>query len=142
MTDFLCVIATGTRHADTQTWRETIKAALSGPDVMGKKAVLIHGNQRGIDTHVAKMARMYGWQVIPVDALFKKEGKSAGPRRNRSMAKLADILAEHDYEVRVYAFHDRLWERSTGTLNMVEVARRYGFPVTLFRSDGTKEDIS
>lgn len=133
----LCVIVTGDRNADYQTWREVLKEAFSNGEVWGREAILIHGDQRGIDTHAAKVAGTYGWARLPVDADFKSLGKPAGPQRNRDMARIADILQDHGYEVRVYAFHDYL-PNSKGTLNMVETAERYGFPVTLRHSDGRK----
>lgn len=131
----VCVIATGDRHADWQTWRPVVRAALTDDGLKGRAGVLIHGDARGIDGIAGKIAGMHGWAVVPVAANWKEDGAGAGPARNRAMLKIGETLAAHGYELRVYAFHDDLWG-SKGTRNMVEAARSRGVPVTIHTTEG------
>lgn len=143
MTKRICIIATGDRNADWQTWRQVVKDALTSDDLQGMSGVLIHGGARGIDSVAGKVAGMHGWAVVPVPAMwdeFTPKG-AAGPARNRDMIKMAEIMERHDYEVRVYAFHDGFWQ-SKGTKNCVMQARDRSLPVTLFMTDGRAVDLS
>lgn len=137
MTNRICIIATGDRSATFSDWRQTIKNALTAPDVMGTESVLIHGDAAGIDTHAGRIAGMHGWSVIPVPAMwddFHPRGK-AGPIRNKAMLKMGLTLSDHGYDLRVYAFHDNL-DGSKGTRNMVNQASEKSVLVWVFGTDG------
>lgn len=137
----ICIVATGDRNADWQTWRQVVKNALTSDDLKGMEGVLIHGDARGIDYVAGKVAGMHGWSVVPVPALWKDQSYQAGPIRNTTMLQIASHLEDHEYEVRVYAFHEDFW-KSKGTKNCVMQAQKYGFPVTLFMTDGRTADLS
>lgn len=132
------VIVTGDRHAEWNAWRQVMRTALLQTGFKGETGVLIHGDARGIDWIGARVGGMHGWSVIPVPALWKVDGKAAGPRRNRKMLEILTILDNQGYETQVLAFHDDI-AGSKGTRDMVTIARNAGFPVTVYHRDGTTE---
>lgn len=74
-------------------------------------ACIIHGNTRGVDRAAASAAKLHG---VPVEVHipdWDKHGKSAGPRRNRAMVRVAtDVVA--------------FWDgKSPGTRSCVSFAR-------------------
>lgn len=145
----ICIVATGDRNADWQTWRPIVREALMSPDIIGRECILIHGDSTptqkgmGIDKIAGKVAGMHGVAVMPIPAMWDEYTPrgAAGPARNRDMLKMAEIMERHGYEVRVYAFHDDFW-KSTGTKNCVMQARDRSLPVTLFMTNGKTADLS
>jgi hypothetical protein len=78
---------------------------------------LICGNCSGVDLSAATWAYMRGIPVEKHPANWKKHGKSAGPRRNKKMAKDADCLIA-------------VWDgESRGTKNMIETMEKLNKPV-------------
>lgn len=82
----------------------------------GAITALAHGDCRGADTLAAKAFRVHGdhGEICAFPANWDRDGKAAGPIRNRAMFKAfkPDL---------VLAFHDDL-KRSKGTADMVSVA--------------------
>ena len=87
---------------------------------------MIHGGQRGADTHAGLIAiNLLGWpeeNVHIYEAEWTKFGKPAGNIRNRRM------LNEGKPDL-VLAFHPDLFGTSKGTYDMVMYACSRGVPV-------------
>lgn len=80
---------------------------------------LIHGAASGIDSYVATLK---GWdRVIAVPALWGTHGKSAGPRRNEDMLKLALALPSSRVSLEAFPLGP-----SPGTRGMIRLAEKYG----------------
>ena len=78
---------------------------------------IITGGARGIDQIGYVYARSNDIPVTVYDAKWDVLGRSAGPIRNRKMAKSADALIA-------------IWkDKSPGTQNMIKTARELGFLV-------------
>ena len=60
---------------------------------MGEEMVVVHGAARGADTMAADWATKFRVPTEPHPAEWERYGKSAGPRRNTTMAKLGADLA-------------------------------------------------
>jgi len=78
--------------------------------------LLIHGDALGADTLARDWALDRGVHYAAVPALWKAQGRSAGPRRNEAMLLLQPegVLA---------------FPGGRGTAHMVEIARAAGIPV-------------
>ncbi|KKK46814.1 hypothetical protein LCGC14_3161480 [marine sediment metagenome] len=88
-------------------------------------AVIIHGNAKGADKLAGELAHGLGFWVIPVDAEWSRYGKGAGPIRNKKMLSMRPDL--------VLAFHEDI-SQSSGTKNMVSIARKAGIETKVFSS--------
>lgn len=99
--------------------RELEKYASANP-------VVIHGGARGADSLAGDTAYRLGLQTEVFIADWQSYGRAAGPIRNTQMLD----KGEPDL---VLAFHGDL-NRSRGTRNMVEQAKRRGIPVSVFAS--------
>ncbi len=78
---------------------------------------VVSGGARGVDKSGEALAALHGMpcKVFPAD--WNKNGKAAGPIRNRQMADYADALIA-------------VWDgQSRGTKNMIETMRKLGKPV-------------
>ncbi len=118
------VLVCGDRNwSDVDT---TFKALAKLP----RDVLVIHGAARGADRIADQCARKLGLQVRPVPADWDKQGKAAGPLRNKKM-----IAMKPDG---VLAFHDDL-VRSKGTRNCVKLAQKEGIPVTVIKSGETHD---
>lgn len=78
---------------------------------------VVSGGARGPDQTGEVLARFMGWSLKIFRADWDKHGKSAGPIRNREMAKYADAL--------IAVFDGQ----SRGTKNMTEEMTKLGKPV-------------
>lgn len=81
-------------------------------------STVVHGNAAGADRIAHQEAQKLGLLVEPHPADWEQHGKSAGPKRNREMARLGADLC--------IAFWDG---SSTGTAHMMDKAREQGIPV-------------
>lgn len=84
-----------------------------------RPTVVVHGGCRGVDTIAGAWARRNGIPVEVHPAEWDAHGKSAGPRRNRHMARLGADLC-----VAIYT-GPTLGARS-GTASMLRQARLAG----------------
>ena len=81
--------------------------------------VYITETTEGIDSAADRVCRDR-WPTTKVPADWTSQGKAAGPIRNRKMAGMADALIA-------------IWdEKSRGTKNMIEEARKKGLRVFVF----------
>jgi hypothetical protein len=118
------VMVTGARDWDSKNYRiveayfEVLAAA--GP------FVLIEGECRGADLLARQAAEKLGMRVVPVAADWKTLGRAAGPVRNRKMVEMLSQKRAAGHPTTVVYFHDNL-EKSRGTKNAVNLARKFGF---------------
>lgn len=74
---------------------------------------IVSGCAKGVDRSGEEWAKRNGVPIKPFPANWRLYGRSAGPIRNREMAKYADALIA-------------IWDgKSRGTEDMIEVAREY-----------------
>ena len=78
---------------------------------------IISGGASGVDTLGERFAKEHNLRLKVVPADWKTYGRSAGPRRNEQMARMAGTLI---------AFWDG---KSRGTKNMIDTAKRLGLRV-------------
>ena len=81
--------------------------------------VIVSGGCSGADKLGELYAKKNGFKIERYIASWEKYGKSAGPRRNEKMAKIADF---------VICFWDK---ESRGTKSMIELAKKYGKPIKI-----------
>jgi len=110
------------------TDEETIKAYIR---TLPPDSVVINGRCRGADSIARFAAKEYGYEVEDYPAAWEKQGRAAGPIRNKKM------LDKGKPEI-VIAFHDDL-EHSKGTKDMIRQARAAGIPVEV-RSSNKSSD--
>jgi predicted RecB family endonuclease len=91
-----------------------------------RPTVVIEGEARGADRIAREVADNLGIEVERYPALWKTQGRAAGPIRNRRM------LVEGKPDL-VLAFHDSLAD-SKGTKNMVTAAQKAGVPWKVINS--------
>lgn len=78
---------------------------------------VVSGTARGADRLGEMYAKEKGYQIKRFPADWGKYGKKAGIIRNRAMAEYADALLAY-------------WDgKSSGTRNMIEIARELGLKV-------------
>jgi hypothetical protein len=118
------VLVTGDRDWECE---DTIRQELALCTSMEK---LGHGKARGADTIAGKIgAELIGEEnILGFQADWDRYHKAAGPIRNRQMRD--EFMPDF-----VLAFHDDL-ERSKGTKDMIEIARKAGIPVKICHSKG------
>lgn len=78
---------------------------------------IVSGAAKGVDTAGEKFANSVNLPVIKFPADWKRDGRAAGPIRNKIMAEYADALL-------------LIWDgKSRGSRNMREVAQRKGIRI-------------
>jgi glycerophosphoryl diester phosphodiesterase len=110
------VIVAGGRDFDSRSRMREVMDKHMGPET-----VVVCGMAPGADRLAWDQATAWG---IPIDehpAKWDQYGKAAGARRNREMAKVADILVA-------------VWDgKSPGTKDMITVALAEGLEVHVYR---------
>jgi glycerophosphoryl diester phosphodiesterase len=108
----MITIIAGSR--DITNYGEVVKAIAASKIEITK---VVTGRARGVDELGETWAREHNIPVRPFPAQWNKYGKSAGYRRNESMAEYAEALIA-------------VWDgKSKGTRNMIDTARKYGLKV-------------
>ncbi len=87
--------------------------------------VIIEGCAKGADSISGYIARQLSYVVLEFPANWNKYGKAAGAIRNKQM------LDEGNPDL-VLAFHTNI-EKSRGTKNMIEQAKKRGIKVVLIK---------
>ena len=82
---------------------------------------IISGGATGADALGEQYAKENGFKIERYPADWKKYSKSAGPRRNKTMAEISDF---------VICFWDG---QSKGTKSMIEYAKKYKKPIRIKR---------
>lgn len=83
--------------------------------------IFVSGGCRGADAIGERYAKENGFDVEKYPADWKTYGRSAGPRRNKQMAKVCDYII---------CFWD---EKSRGTKSMIECANKCGKPIKIIK---------
>ncbi len=81
--------------------------------------IIVSGGCSGADMIGERYAKESGFKIERYPANWGKFGKSAGPKRNEEMARIADF---------VICFWDN---ESKGTKSMIELAKKHGKPVKI-----------
>jgi predicted Rossmann-fold nucleotide-binding protein len=104
------VVIAGSRHGRPN--RELTEAiAQAGFEI----TEVVHGGAAGVDTQADQLGRALAVPVTVFRADWQRLGKSAGPLRNRTMARYADALIALD--------------GGDGTRDMIRAAKRAHIPV-------------
>ena len=114
------ILVSGSRDLDR--WDEVgiVHDALSRHDPRRQSSVM-HGCAPGVVTGAGEWAEHV--PVIEMPAQWKRHGKSAGPKRNAEMVKVARAMWECGWDVVVLCFPR---PNSRGTRDMITKARRAG----------------
>ena len=110
-----CIIAGGREIDDPAV----LVAALDACPFSDQITTVLEGGAFGVDSLARRFAYSRDLPCETHEADWKKYGKSAGPRRNRFMASIADALIA-------------IPGAGRGTLNMVEEAIKVGLPVFVY----------
>jgi hypothetical protein len=103
-----------------------------------KSVLFIHGACRGADLLGEKAAKSLSFDIDSHPAQWEKYGRSAGPRRNLEMVKLAQSYQIKGIKVVVLAFHENI-EASKGTKHTANAALNAGLNVQVFKP--SKKDL-
>lgn len=107
------LIIAGSRHLNPTV--EDIQEICFYYEITPKE--IISGSAQGVDAAGEKYADHCKLPIVRFPADWKKYGKSAGPRRNRTMAANADALL-------------LIWDgKSRGSKNMMEEAKKKGIRI-------------
>lgn len=90
---------------------------------------VLSGGAKGVDTLAVRYAKRNNKPYRIVNAKWEHEGKAAGYLRNARMAAVADALIA-------------VWDgKSKGTKNMIDIARRKGLQVFIWRYEDRDLEI-
>lgn len=118
------VIVAGSRDASP----DAVRQALAVCPWSSLISVVLSGTAPGADQEGERWAEERKLLVERYPADWKTFGKRAGPLRNKQMAENADGLVA-------------IWDgQSRGTLNMIDLARKRGLRVFVYRIDGVQPD--
>lgn len=126
MTAPTVILVTGTRNL---TDLEPVRHALAPYEY---PVLLMHGAARGLDTLAGLYATQRGWGCLPMPAQWARDGRTAGPKRNRAMLNVVIALENCGYRAVCRAFPG---PRSRGTWDMVRRARAAGLEVHVHEID-------
>lgn len=137
------IIVCGAREALDRDWSDTVRAVMSGVDVV------IHGacgcdadtpysldDMKGIDYIAHMIANYEEMEVVMMRAPWTRMGKAAGPFRNMRMLNALVALGDCGYEIAVLGFHDDVEKSSRGTKNMIQRAKFAGVPYAVYDRSG------
>ena len=113
----------------SRDWTDQALIARGLPDY--GPAVIVHGAARGADRLAGRVARALGWPVEEHPADWKRDGKSAGPKRNLAM------LATHPALVIAFT---TIAGGTPGTRHTLTNAYRRGIRVVIVTPDGAIAD--
>lgn len=111
------IIIAGCRNFNDYSVVEKEVMELIGNFIGKIEIEIISGGATGADALGERFAKEHNLSLKVVPADWKTYGRSAGPRRNEQMARMAGTLI---------AFWDG---KSRGTKNMIDTAKRFGLRV-------------
>ena len=109
------LICGGRDYRDWDAFRLAIRTVLKAVD--GEELRIVHGGATGADAMAAKWAEEHGCECVAYEADWRREGRSAGPRRNQRML-------DNEHVSLVVAFPG-----GRGTADMVRRAEAKGIQV-------------
>ena len=113
------IIAGGRDFSNSDLMNEKLDYLLS--NTPQNEIEIVSGCAKGADSMGERYAEIMGYAVKQFPANWDRDGKAAGPIRNREMA---------EYATHLIAFHDGV---SRGTANMIQVAKELGLKVRVVR---------
>jgi predicted Rossmann fold nucleotide-binding protein DprA/Smf involved in DNA uptake len=117
------VIIAGCRSVTPGLAAVFLLEAIEASGWAGRITEVVSGCARGIDAAGDAYALEHGIRVSYFPADWRRDGRAAGPIRNRKMAAYADALLA-------------VWDKkSRGTKNMIDEARRARLDVYVHRID-------
>lgn len=128
MKKYRIIIAGGRDFSDYVRFKDHVDNCIKGvlrECAEEKNIIILSGKANGADSLGERYATERGYKVVGYPADWKKNGRAAGPIRNKQMAENADALI---------AFWDGC---SHGTKNMIETAQRmqlHVFPICYYRN--------
>ena len=120
MNEYKVIIAGGRHFNDYELLKEKCEYYLQNK-LRESKVVIISGHATGADDLGERYAQERGLYLDAHPADWDKNGRAAGPIRNKEMAEIADALI---------AFWDGA---SRGTKNMIDTAKSKGLKVAIVR---------
>lgn len=105
------IVVAGTRTFDDY---ELLSAWIDAMRGFYQDVKLVSGGAKGADALAERYASDNNIEIDVFNADWNKHGKAAGPKRNKQMAEVADVLL---------AFWDG---KSRGTANMIDEAKQRG----------------
>ena len=124
MTVIKCIIAGGRDFNNCDVMEDVLKRCFDKAETRGDEIVIVSGCARGADSMGEVFAHEFHHRVEKYPAQWDKYGRSAGYKRNESMAKVATHLV---------AFWDG---KSRGTHHMIDIAVHENLEVRVFDYDG------
>ena len=118
------IVAGGRGFTDYQGLCKTLDYIFRKALDRGDDVITISGTARGVDEMGERYAATRGLKCERMPANWDRYGKSAGYKRNESMAKVATHLI---------AFWDG---NSRGTKHMIDIARHEGLTIRVIDYDG------
>ena len=113
----IAIVCGGRNYSDTSTLNKALDEMNIG--------ILIQGGASGADRLAKHWAERNGIPYIEVPALWKAEGRGAGPKRNSRMAKIAlSIHKDYEHDVICVAFPG-----GKGTESMTNIAENFKIKV-------------
>lgn len=122
MEQYKVIIAGGRHFADYELLRTWCDYYLQ-QKVKTHQVIIVSGHASGADSMGERYAQEHGLQCEQHPADWAKNGRAAGPIRNKEMAECSDTLI---------AFWDG---KSKGTKSMIDLAQRMGLRVAIVRYD-------
>lgn len=119
MNEFRVIIAGSREYSDYETLKDTCDYLLSEKANLGVKIIIISGHAKGADTLGEQYAQERGYDCEIYPAEWDKYGKSAGYKRNVTMAEHANACI---------AFF-KSGAKNIGTQLMVNIAKEKGLEI-------------
>jgi hypothetical protein len=96
------------------------------------RIIIVSGTARGADSLGERYAMKNGYPIIRVPAKWESYGRSAGPKRNKEMAIIADAVV-------CFVPHTGV---TKGTSSMIEEAKKedVSLRIIIFGQEGVKND--
>lgn len=116
---FKLIIAGGRTYSDFKQVEASFLAYLEEHKLTSEEILIVSGGASGADRLGEQLSKKHGMAVEVFPADWKKNGKAAGPIRNKEMAIFADGLL---------AFWDGA---SRGTKSMITLAKGEGLVVSV-----------
>ncbi len=101
------------------------------------KSIVVHGGCRGADAIAGMLASKRGHEVREYPADWTRYGRAAGHIRNQEM--LDREHRENEPIDIVFAFHEALFDRSRGTLDMCKRAEKTAIKIFVVSSKGVSQ---
>lgn len=114
MKEYRIIIAGGRDFSDYNKLKDHVDKCINEAltEHRGSEIIIVSGKAKGADSLGERYAKEKGYKIAEYPADWKKNGRAAGPIRNKQMAENADALI---------AFWDG---KSSGTKNMIDQAHK------------------